>query len=120
MMNKAKKEAVKKGNLENANLSNDEIVLKNERDALITAIHAQFFSEETDFMMDSIQDARDRRRGKNPKSQSYIDTVNAKRKKLGVSPLKENGLPANNSSQEYIETITGGLTIDQIRKLIDV
>jgi len=117
-MNKFKKEAANKRAKEIEGLSTKQIEAIDERSTLLTQLHAKLFSEETDFMMDSIEDARERKRGKNPMSHTYTDKVNAKRVELGVSLLKENGLPANNSSSIYIEKITAELNIVQIRKII--
>ena len=50
--------------------------------------HLELFPEEYDYIYDSIADARDRARGLNPMSQSYIDKVNERRIKLGVKPYE--------------------------------
>ncbi|XOB90755.1 hypothetical protein ACMC9M_10360 [Pseudomonadota bacterium 24LQ007] len=63
-------------------------------------IHADRFPEEYDHYYDSIADAKDRSRGINPMSQEYIDKVNARRQKLGVAPLAENGMPVSNETWE--------------------
>ncbi|ALO34608.1 hypothetical protein CMT41_07670 [Colwellia sp. MT41] len=101
-MNKFKKEATKKRAKEIEGLSIKQIEAKDERSALLTQLHGHFFPEETDFMMDSNVDAKERKRGENPMSQTYTDKVNAKREILGVPPIKDNGLPADDSSQKHI------------------
>lgn len=118
-MNKFKKEAIKKLAKEKEGLTSEEVATEGERSALVTQLHNQLFPEESDFMMDSIEDAKGRRRGKNPRDQAYADKVNAKRKSLGVSPLKVNGMPADKTSVEYVEKITTGLEIGQIKELVD-
>ena len=50
-------------------------------------IHLKVFSEEYDYMHDSLVDAQDRSNG-----------INLKRKKFGVSTLATNGLSLDNSS----------------------
>lgn len=52
----------------------------------IDTLHAELFAEEYDCMFDSISEAKARRKGVNPMSQSYIDAANLKRRKLGVQP----------------------------------
>lgn len=49
-------------------------------------LHLELFPEEYDYVYDSIADAGDRARGKNPMSQKYIDQVNERRIKMGVKP----------------------------------
>lgn len=64
-------------------------------------LHRALFDEESDFMMDSMSDAKDRARGKNPMSQEYSVRVNNKRKAFGVSPLNAVGTAKDNSSEEF-------------------
>ena len=61
-------------------------------------IHLKVFSEEYDYMYDSLVDAQDRSNGLNPMSEDYKDRINLKRKKFGVSTLATNGLSLDNSS----------------------
>ncbi|WP_227714571.1 hypothetical protein [Marinobacter sp. DY40_1A1] len=63
-------------------------------------IHIERFPEEYDHYYDSIADASDRASGINPMSKEYIERVTTKRKKEGVSPLEENGLPTANDTWE--------------------
>jgi hypothetical protein len=71
---------------------------KREIQALAKKVHFELFPEEYDFMMDSIADTRDRRRGVNPMNPDYTNRVNARRKKLGVPPLGPNGMAACQTS----------------------
>ncbi len=63
------------------------------------------FSEETDYMLDSGVDVKDRNRGINPMSKEYQQEVDRKRKALGVSPLNEAGLSKDNSSTEFCRDV---------------
>lgn len=102
-MNKAKKEAARKLREAYENLSPEELqeFERNRRiESLAEQIHHELFPEEYDFMMDSISDAKDRRRGINPMSDDHTAKVNARREELGVSPLGDNGMPTDNSSWE--------------------
>ncbi|MBJ6137969.1 hypothetical protein JAO79_10590 [Marinobacter litoralis] len=67
---------------------------------LARTIHIERFPEEYDHYYDSIADASDRASGINPMSKEYIERVTAKRKKEGMSPLAENGLPTANDTRE--------------------
>ncbi len=49
-------------------------------------------------MYDSTADASDRIRGINPMSAEYIEKIQKRRAKLGVTPLSENGSPVSNDS----------------------
>ncbi|GAA3977732.1 hypothetical protein [Allohahella marinimesophila] len=99
-MNRAEKEMAKKHAEERKGLSEAEYRQLDLAEALGRKVHYEMFPEEYDFKMDSISDAKDRRRGKNPMSSEYTDKVNARRKELGVSPLGTNGMPTDNSSEE--------------------
>ena len=63
-------------------------------------IHLKVFSEEYDYMYDSLVDAKDRSNGINPLSEEYQERINLKRKKFGVSKLAKNGLNLDDSSME--------------------
>lgn len=102
-MNKAKKEEARKLREAYENLSQEELQeFEQQRriEALAKEIHFELFPEEYDHMMDSIADAKDRRRGINPMSEEYTQRVNARRKELGVPTLAPNGLPACQTSWE--------------------
>ncbi|MBG22742.1 MAG: hypothetical protein CMF22_04695 [Idiomarinaceae bacterium] len=64
-------------------------------------MHGSIFPEEYDYIYDSISDAKDRRRGINPMSEEYTSKVNERRRKLGISPLGENGQATDGSSHKY-------------------
>ena len=97
-MNRVEKELAKK-RAELCEEIGEEKVREMERaQSLARSIHKEMFPEEYDFMMDSISDAQDRRRGINPMSAEYTAKVNARRSELGVTPLGENGMPTDNSS----------------------
>ena len=51
-------------------------------------------------MSDSILDAKERAKGKNPMSKEYQQKVAKKRKNLGVSPLSSSGDSVDDSSWE--------------------
>jgi hypothetical protein len=63
-------------------------------------LHIELFSEEYDKMSDSILDAKERAKGKNPMSKEYQQKVAKKRKNLGVSPLSSSGESVDDSSWE--------------------
>ena len=104
-MNRLKKEAQRKYREAREGLTESEIKkvdLKEAREKaladLTRKIHAEWFPEEYDFMMDSISDANGRKRGINPMSQDYIDRTNSRRETFGVEPLSENGMAVTNKS----------------------
>jgi secreted PhoX family phosphatase len=66
-------------------------------------LHDVLFSEEFDYMMDSISDSRDRSKGINPMSSDYIKRIEDKRNKLGVSQLGSDGMPVSNDSILFCE-----------------
>ena len=63
-------------------------------------MHLKVFSEEYDYMYDSLVDAKDLFNGINPMSVEYQERINLKRKKFGVSPLAKNGSNLDDSSME--------------------
>ena len=68
-MNKVKREEARKLREAYENLSPEELEefeRKRRIKSLTEQIHSELFPEEYDFMMDSICDAKDRRRGLNP------------------------------------------------------
>jgi hypothetical protein len=69
------------------------------------ALRNVLFAEETDFMLDSGADAKDRAKGKNPMSVEYTERINLKRKTFGVSVLSEAGYTTDNSSQKFCEEV---------------
>jgi hypothetical protein len=99
-MNRAGKEMAKKRAEAVKGLSAEEVFKLDQLKSLTREVHFEMFPEEYDDQMDSISDAKDRRRGKNPMSAEYVAKVNNRRKALGVSPLGDNGMPTNNESWE--------------------
>jgi len=104
-MNRLKKEETRAYQKAREGLSDADIKRVNEEDArnqqisqLARTLHFELFPEESDNQLDSISDAADRRRGINPMSAEYTAKVNARREKLGVSPLGLNGMPTTNDS----------------------
>jgi hypothetical protein len=100
-MNKVKREEARKLREATENLSADELkefFQKREIQALAKKIHFELFPEEYDFMMDSIADLRDRRRGVSPMNPEYTERANARREELGVPPLGPDGMPTCQTS----------------------
>ena len=107
-MQRAKKEALRKYVEKRQGKTPEEIALIDQEEAkakllqeTTRKIHSELFSEEFDFMMDSISDVKRRRNGENPMSTEYINEVNERRIKLGVSPLGKDGKPDDNFSEIY-------------------
>lgn len=104
-MNRFKKEEARAHQKARESLTDAEIKLVDEQDALnekvsgiARTIHIEWFPEEYDHQMDSIADAADRRRGISPMNAEYTAKVNARRKKLGVQPLGPDGMPVSDES----------------------
>ena len=104
-MNRFKKEEKRKRYEARKGLTPEQVVLVTKEEEknrsieeLARNIHAEEFSEECDFMYDSISDANDRSNGVNPMNSEYISKTNKKRKDLGVSPLSESGLSMSNDT----------------------
>lgn len=89
-----------------------------ERKSLLQELHEALFSEAYDYYYDSTADAKDRRRGINPMSESYTEKVNAKRASLGVSLLGNDGLEIDDSAHRYCHAITENLDNGEIKALI--
>ncbi|MDG1732574.1 MAG: hypothetical protein P8H39_06300 [Thalassotalea sp.] len=98
---------------------NKKITHQQQRNSLISTLHAAMFSEAYDFMSDSNVDAKDRKKGICPMNDEYIEKVNAKRTKLGVSELGKNGNEIDNSSMQYCSQITENLSHEEIQQLIE-
>ena len=71
----------------------------------VKALHLALFKEETDFMLDSSSDAKNRARGKNPMSLEYTEKQNKKRVIFGVSTLSKNGYSPDDSSRLFCEDV---------------
>lgn len=59
------------------------------------ALHVKLFSEECDYICDSIVDAENRAKGINPMSEEYQVEVNLKRVSMGFLPLAKDGTPCD-------------------------
>lgn len=106
-MNRYKAEEARKRREARAGLSELEIKrldVDENRERLITElarkIHIERYAEEYDFYYDSIADAADRRRGINPMSADHVAKVAEKRRKQGLTPLGDNGMPVSTDSWE--------------------
>jgi hypothetical protein len=99
-MNRVEKERAKKRAALCRELGEEQVQKMELAEALAKKLHQEMFPEEYDYMMDSISDANDRRRGINPMSAEYTAEVNARRAELGVSPLGQDGMPVDSSSWE--------------------
>ncbi len=97
-MNRMNKEIKRKYKEARQGLSKEEIAVLDRKEAIekeienmAHKIHIEKFPEEYDCMGDSILDAEERSRGINPMNQEYIEKIQKKREKLGVSQLSESG-----------------------------
>lgn len=106
-MNRYKKEELRKGCEARAGKNASEIVAIDREDRLIAEIeelarkiHIDRFPEEYDHYHDSTSDAADRRRGINPMSADHIAKIAEKRRKDGVTPLGDDGMPVSSDSWE--------------------
>ena len=100
-MNKAEKEAAEKSRIARETMTDrefEEFTRERQIESLAKRLHFELFPEEYDHMMDSIADARDRRKGRNPMNEDYIRRVDARRKEQGVPPLGTDGMPTCNTS----------------------
>jgi len=107
-MNRRKKEELRKYNIKRAGKTDAEILVidvEDKRNCLISeissSIHVSLFSEEYDFMGDSCSDAKDRSRGINPMSPSYIKKIAEKRKVLCFEPLSSSGESTSSDTKDY-------------------
>lgn len=62
-------------------------------------LHAALFPEEYDHMYDSVSEAKDRQRGKNPMNTEYVEKTNTLRAQLGFTPF--NVGPGANNDDTY-------------------
>lgn len=106
-MNRVKKEEKRKHDEARKGLSEDQIavldledLIKAKIERLAQKIHVEKYSEEYDFMYDSISDAKDRSKGINPMRQDYIEKIKKKREALGVTQLSDSGKSVSNDTFE--------------------
>ena len=104
-MNRFKKEEKKKREEARRGLTKEEIAKLDAGEALHQEImeetqklHTEIFSEEYDYMYDSIAEANKRAMGISPVSEAYIERMNRKREFLGVSPLDSTGMATSSDS----------------------
>lgn len=71
----------------------------------VQELQRALFSEESDFMLDSGVDAKERSRGKNPMSQAYIDRITKKREAFGLPSLGESGYTVDEASELFCEEV---------------
>lgn len=75
-------------------------------DKMESSLHSRLFPEEYDHMYDSSSEAYSRQyEGKNPKQSQYIEEVNNQRIGYNVSPLGQDGMPIDNSSELYVRKL---------------
>jgi hypothetical protein len=92
-MNRHKKELLK-------NFTAEEIQQMEEFDSKVRELHALIFPEEYDYMWDSFAESKDRNKGVNPMSSSYIEKIKNKRTALGIPQLSESGMPVDTTTYE--------------------
>ena len=119
-MNRLKKEEVKKQKQLEKGLTEDQLELLQKImncrkifEKLQNSIHGILFPEEFDFMLDDNVDANLRKHGENPMSKAYQNKVNAKRQKLGLQPLSENGMCDSDDSQKYSQKLAIQFLVDK-------
>lgn len=119
-MNRLKKEEVKKQKQLEKGLTEDQLELLQKImncrkifEKLQNSIHGILFPEEFDFMLDDNVDANLRKHGENPMSKDYQNKVNAKRQKLGLQPLSENGMCDSDDSQKYSQKLAIQFLVDK-------
>jgi len=107
-MNRLKKEELSQYNAKREGKTDAETALidaEDKRAGLISdvarSIHCSLFPEEYDFMGDSFSDAKDRSRGINPMSESYIKKIVEKRKVLHFEPLSSSGESTSSDTRNY-------------------
>ncbi len=107
-MNRVKKEEKRKYDEARKGLSGDQIavldledLIKAKVEKLARKIHVEKYSEEYDFMYDSISDAKDRSKNINPMRHAYIEKINKKRETLGVTQLSDSGTSVSNDTLEF-------------------
>ena len=119
-MNRLKKEEVKKQKQLEKGLTEDQLELLQKImncrkifEKLQNSIHGILFPEEFDFMLDDNVDANLRKHGENPMSKDYQNKVNAKRQKLGLQPLSENGMCESDDSKKYSQELAIQFLVDK-------
>ena len=65
-------------------------------------LHAALFPEEYDHMYDSVSEAKDRQRGKNPMSAEYVEKTNTLRAQLGFTPFSVGPNAYNDNTYSWV------------------
>lgn len=125
IMNRQKKEELKNFRNDTKGMSLVEIaayklnkVQEQERKELIRMLHIAIFPEEYDYQGDSYSDTKERKRGIDPLSKSYIKTVDERRLKLGVEPYVCNQEHFQ-TTRDYCQQKTINLSNSEIKALTD-
>jgi hypothetical protein len=65
-------------------------------------LHAALFPEEYDHMYDSVSEAKDRQRGKNPMSAEYVEKTNTLRAQVGFTPFSVGPDACNDDTYSWV------------------
>ena len=65
-------------------------------------LHAALFPEEYDHMYDSVSEAKDRQRGKNPMSAEYVEKTNTLRAQVGFTPFSVGPDAYNDNAYSWV------------------
>lgn len=65
-------------------------------------LHAALFPEEYDHMYDSVSEAKDRQRGKNPMNAEYVEKTNTLRAQLGFTPFSVGPNAYNDDTYSWV------------------
>ena len=124
-MNRQKKEELKNFRNDTKGMSPSEIEAyklnqteEKERQNLIHFLHVAIFPEEYSYQGDSRLDAKRRKCGINPLSESYIKTVDERRLKLGVEPYVCNQEHFQ-TTKDYCQKKAMNLSNSEIKALTD-
>tara|TARA_B100000809_G_C14971956_1_gene471273 strand:+ start:277 stop:750 length:474 start_codon:yes stop_codon:yes gene_type:complete len=124
-MNRQKKEELKKFHHDTNGMNLVEIeayklnqLQEKERKHLIFMLHTAIFPEEYDYQGDSYSDTKERKRGIDPLSKSYIKTVVERRLKFGVEPYVCNQGHFQ-TTIDYCQQKTINLSNSEIKALTD-
>lgn len=124
-MNRQKKEELKKIRNDTIGMSLVEIEAfklnqahEKERKNLIYFLHVATFPEEYDYQGDDWSDVKNRKRGIDPLSKSYIKTVDERRLKFGVEPYVCNQ-GYFQTTRYYCQQKTINLSNSEIKALIN-
>lgn len=103
------KEKTKDMSAEQKKIYDEVLIMQEEYKMLVLRLRGMVFPEECDFAYDSYMDVLERKSGKNLMNSETIDKVNAKRAKLGLSALTENGRAVDpNESLEFCQKLLRG------------